>query len=95
MLEGDAPVLAAPGGNASAAGATAPRAPLSDAYLASLPPRAAAGLLQLGDADEDEEDEEEEEEGEADWETDDDVTGGGSGAAAARTAPRGALAAGQ
>ncbi len=46
--------------------AAAPQAPLSDAYLAALPPRAAAGLLLRDDGDEEEWTEgEEEEEGEA------------------------------
>lgn len=86
MLESDAPALAA--GTGADAG-PALRAALSDAYLAALPPRAAAGLLQLGDADEDEDGGEEEEEGEEDWETDDDIGGdGGTSAAPALAAAR-------
>lgn len=56
----------------AAQAAALPQAPLSDAYLAALPPRAAAGLLLRED--DDEEWSEGEEEGEA----------GGSGAAVAQ-----------
>lgn len=45
-------------------GQAPPRAAFSDAYLAALPPRAAAGLLRLLDEEEEAEEEEEEEESE-------------------------------
>ena len=49
--------------DAAAQAAAPPQAPLSDAYLAALPPRAAAGLLRLEDEEEWSEGEEGEEEG--------------------------------